>query len=302
MVRAKRLSDGTPTEPLPTGVWVDVEAPTPEELARLQERYPLNPLALEDAWEKGHWSRFEAYPEHLFLILRTLESPRRFQSRTERISYFYFPQRHVLLTYRNEPVNYLEKIWENFQGGTGLSLWQHLLEQGVETFFAYTDALAHRIEALEELALDEVQSPEVPRRIFSARREVLRVRRLASQAREALLHLERLPLLGEEAYRFRDLTDRIGRVYEGLDAAREELSNVLEVHLSAQGNRLNRVVQALTVISVLFLPMSLWAGIYGTNFDTFTEYHWPLGRVYFWGGLALIGGSLAWWMKRRGWW
>ncbi|WP_028490607.1 CorA family divalent cation transporter [Thermus islandicus] len=146
MVRAKRLSDGTPTEPLPTGVWVDVEAPTPEELARLQERYPLNPLALEDAREKGHWSRFEAYPEHLFLIL------------------------------------------------------------------------------------------------------------------------------------------------------------VLEVHPSAQGNRLNRVVQALTVISVLFLPMSLWAGIYGTNFDTFTEYHWPLGRVYFWGGLALIGGSLAWWMKRRGWW
>jgi magnesium transporter len=94
----------------------------------------------------------------------------------------------------------------------------------------------------------------------------------------------------------------MGRVYEGLDAARDELSNVLEVHLSAQNNRLNRVVQALTVISVLFLPMTLWAGIYGTNFEAFTEYQWPAGRVYFWGGLAVIGGGLALWMKRRGWW
>lgn len=77
---------------------------------------------------------------------------------------------------------------------------------------------------------------------------------------------------------------------------------MLEVYLSAQNNRLNRVVQALTVISVLFLPMTLWAGIYGTNFEAFTEYHWPAGRIYFWSGLLLIGGSLAFWMKRRGWW
>ncbi|RDI96435.1 magnesium transporter CorA [Meiothermus sp. QL-1] len=302
MIRAKQLSNGAPVGLLASGVWVDVETPTPEELALLQQHYPLEPLALADAQEIGHWSRFEEYPAHLFLILRTLETPQNSKSRTERVSYFYFPEAQVLLTYRNEPVTYLEEIWQNFRGGTALRLWQRLLDQGVQTFFAYTDALTDRVEDLEELGLDGQENPEVPRRIFAARREVLRVRRLASQAREALLHLERLPLLGSEAYLFRDLTDRMGRVYEGLDAARDELSNVLEVHLSAQGNRLNRVVQALTVISVLFLPMTLWAGIYGTNFEAFSEYQWPYGRLYFWGGLVLIGGSLALWMKRRGWW
>ncbi|RIH86266.1 Cobalt/magnesium transport protein CorA [Meiothermus luteus] len=302
MIRAKRFSDGMTTGLLPTEVWVDAETPTPEELALIQEHYPLNPLALADAQEIGHWSRFEEYPRHLFLVFRTLENPANPHSRTERVSYFYFPEVQVLLTYRNEPVHYLEEIWQSFRGGTGLRLWQRLLDQGVETFFAYTDALTDRVEELEERALDGADAPELPRRIFSARREVLRVRRLASQAREALLHLERLPLLGPEAYLFRDLTDRMGRVYEGLDAARDELSNVLEVHLSTQGNRLNRVVQTLTVISVLFLPMTLWAGIYGTNFEAFSEYQWPWGRLYFWGGLALIGGGLAWWMRRRGWW
>ncbi len=302
MIRAKQLANGMTCGLLPEQVWVDVETPTPEELALVQQHYPLNPLALADAQEIGHWSRFEEYPRHFFLIFRTLEAPQNAHSRTERVSYFYFPETQVLLTYRNEPVDYLEQIWNAFRGGPCLRLWQRLLDQGVQTFFAYIDALTDRVEELEELALNGDNGPETPRRVFSARREVLRVRRLVSQAREALLHLERLPGLGSEAYLFRDLTDRMGRVYEGLDAARDELSNVLEVHLSAQSNRLNRVVQALTVISVLFLPMTLWAGIYGTNFETFTEYHWPYGRAFFWGGLVLIGGSLAWWMKGRGWW
>lgn len=302
MIRAKQISDGATCGLLETQVWVDVETPTPEEIALIQKQYPLNPLALADAQEIGHWSRFEEYPKHLFLIFRTLENPHNAHSRTERVSYFYFPETQVLLTYRNEPVDYLEQIWNSFRGGSCIRLWQRLLDQGVQTFFEYTDALTDRVEELEELALDSDNTSEAPRRVFSARREVLRTRRLVSQGREALLHLERLPLLGGEAYLFRDLTDRMGRVYEGLDAARDELSNVLEVHLSAQSNRLNRVVQALTVISVLFLPMTLWAGIYGTNFEAFTEYQWGAGRVYFWGGLLLIGGGLALWMKRRGWW
>lgn len=57
---------------------------------------------------------------------------------------------------------------------------------------------------------------------------------------------------------------------------------MLEVHLSAQGNRLNRVVQALAVISVLFLPMTLWDNIYGTNFETFTQYRWAAGVFLGW--------------------
>jgi magnesium transporter len=302
MIRAKRLADGMTCGPLQAQVWVDVETPTAEELAWLTAQYPINPLALEDAQEIGHWSRFEQYPKHLFLIFRTLETPHTAKSRTERVSYFYFPQNQVLLTYRNEGVEYIERAWESFRGGGCLWLWQQLLDRGVETFFAYVEALTDRLEELEELALDGDESSQVPRQVFANRREVLRIRRLVSQAREALLHLERLPELGGEAYLFRDLTDRMGRVYEGLDAARDELSNVLEVYLSAQSNRLNKVVQTLTVISVLFLPMTLWAGIYGTNFESFSEYGWPYGRLYFWGGLVTIAGLLAWWMKRRGWW
>jgi magnesium transporter len=300
MLQAKHLSDGSPSGPLEQGVWIDVETPTVDELAVLG-RFSINALALADAQEIGHWSRFEEYPGHLFLILRTLETPYRAKSRTERVSFFYFPERRVLLTYRNEHVQYLEDQWNSFKGGECLRLWQRLLDRGVETFFDYVEGLTDRVEELEDVAL-EGDTQTLPKQVFEVRHEVLHTRRLASQAREALIHLERLPSLGADAYLFRDLTDRMGRVYEGLDAARDELSNILDINLAAQNNRLSRVVQGLTVISTIFLPLSLWAGIYGTNFDTFSEYKWPYGRVFFWTGLLAIGGGLAYWMKRRGWW
>jgi magnesium transporter len=301
MLQAKHLADGSPTGPLEQGVWIDVETPTPEEL-EIIGRFPINALALTDAREIGHWSRFEAYPQHLFLILRTLETPYKSKSRTERVSFFYFSERQVLLTYRNEHVQFLEDEWNSFRGGDCLKLWQRLLDRGVETFFDFVEGLTDRVEDLEEQALSQ-EGDDISREVFGVRREVLTTRRLVSQAREALIHLERLPTLGADAYLFRDLTDRMGRVYEGLDAARDELSNVLEVHLSAQNNRLSKVVQTLTVISTLFLPLTLWAGIYGTNVKLL-EYSWPepWGALFLWGGLILIGGSLAYWMKRRGWW
>lgn len=301
MIRAKQLSDGMTCGPLQAKVWVDVETPTPEEVETVKQQFAINPLALADAQEIGHWSRFEQYPQHLFLILRTLESPAASTSRTERVSFFFFPETQTLLTYRNEHVEYLEQAWNSFRGGSCIWLWQRLLDHGVETFFDYVENLIDRVEDLEETALEGTEAT-TPKQVFAIRREVLRVRRLVSQGREALLHLERLPVLGADAYMFRDLTDRMGRVYEGLDAARDELSNVLEVYLSAQSNKLNRIVQNLTVISVLFLPMTLWAGIYGTNFETFSEYGWAYGRWFFWAGLVAIGVGLALWMKRQKWW
>lgn len=302
MIRIRQLSTGAPCGPLAEGVWVDVEAPTPEELQSLKQIYPFNPLALADAQEIGHWSRFEQYPEHLFLVFRTLEAPQEARSRTERVSYFYYPQRQVLLTWRNEQVHYLEDFWQHFYPCSAVVLWHRLLDRGVETFFSHIEGLHERLEDLEEEALRR-DGADFPRLILEARRGVVGVRRLTSQAREALLHLERLPGLGNEAYLFRDLTDRMGRVYEGLDAARDELSNVLDVNLASQNNRLNLVVQRLTVLSAIFLPLTLWTGIYGTNVKL-SAYNlpFPASEGFLWGGLVVIAVALAVFMKRQKWW
>ena len=71
------------------GVWVDVESPNAEQLEDLKRAFTFNPLALEDALETEHWSRFERYPEHLFLIFRTLAEPEALTDRTEEVDVFW---------------------------------------------------------------------------------------------------------------------------------------------------------------------------------------------------------------------
>jgi magnesium transporter len=301
MLRVKRLADGAPAPLQGEGLWVDLENPTPDERATLASLIPINPFALEDALERGHWSRFERYPEHLFLILRTLENPDQAAPRQERVSYFVNLERQILVTFRNEHVAYIEANWSAFSGIPLLRLFHWLIDSGVNTFLSYNDNFAERMETLEEAALQGEDS-RLAHQIQLARREMLGIRRLASRAREALAHLERLPELDGNAYLFRDLSDRMTRVYEGLDASREGLEAALEVYLSVQNNRLNLIVQRLTVISTLMLPMTLWAGIYGTNFEAFAEYHWSFGGWFFWGGLLAIGLGLAWVMRRMRWW
>ena len=48
-------------------------------------------------------------------------------------------------------------------------------------------------------------------------------------------------------------------------------------------------MKKLTVVSVVFLPLTFLVGVYGMNFEVFPELRWRFGYVYFWG---LVGGVI----------
>lgn len=96
-------------------LWIDVEKPTQAELQDLQRVLKFNKLALEDALTHGQWSRFEAYPEHVFLVFRTLDEPAKCGDETERVSIFWYPQTDTLVTMRLHTVAYLDRTWREFE-------------------------------------------------------------------------------------------------------------------------------------------------------------------------------------------
>ena len=138
-------------------VWVDVEAPTPEQVEDLKRHFVFNRLALEDALETEHWSRFERYPEHFYLIFRTLAEPEDLTDRTEEVDFFWFPEKKALVTFRHEPVTYLETVWRetsSFSGRTPEDLIYALLQRGTDTFFTFLDELEDHSEVLEPFKRD----------------------------------------------------------------------------------------------------------------------------------------------------
>lgn len=299
------------------GVWVDVETPTPEQVQRLKERFPINHLALEDALQIGHWARFEVYPEHAFLIFRTLAEPAEVTERTERVSLFWYPELNSLLTIRNEPVNYLESVWEEvgrFLKRTPVEVIYTLLQRGTDTFFEFLDSLEDCTDSLEQ----RVFVPGRPSRdgqtdrttagfateIFSLKRVMIAARRLVSSSRENVAQFSRHVAVvdAEGSIYLRDISDHLTRVYDGLDSARDVLTSLLDVHLNVQSNRMNEIMKTLTTVSTIFLPLTFLAGVWGMNFDFMPELAWPAGYGLAWLVFVMVAVGLALYFKRRGWW
>ena len=310
-IRVRHLADCVeqPWTGQTRGVWVDVETPTANDLASLQAAFAFHPLALEDALERGHWGRFEAYSEHDFLIFRTLSEPEDVNEHTERVSYFYYPTLESLVTIRNEPVTYLERIWlECRDRRDAFRVVYALLTAGTETFFDFVDALEERTDELEEQVfnpkLSALGAREFSSDVFALKHTMLAARRILSNAREGVAQFSRhlSSLHPEGGMYLRDVSDHLARVYDSLDSERDVLSGLLDVHLSVQSNRMNEVMKTLTTVSTIFLPLTFLAGVWGMNFHFMPELGQPWGYALAWGAFVLVGVLLATYFRKRGWW
>ncbi len=138
--------------------------------------------------------------------------------------------------------------------------------------------------------------------MFDLKHLLGQARRLATDAREASALLGRQTSLHAEQVRFRDVQDSFTRVGSRLDGLRDSLSSLLDLHLALQGQRMNEVMRTLTAVSVVFLPLTFLAGVWGMNFEHMPELASPYGYALAWGSFLLVGGLLAYTFKRRGWW
>jgi magnesium transporter len=68
--------------------------------------------------------------------------------------------------------------------------------------------------------------------------------------------------------------------------------------MSIVSHRTNEVMKRLTVVSVIFLPLTFLVGVYGMNFDVLPELRWHYGYAYFWIAVVLVVAVLLGLMRR----
>ena len=136
----------------------------------------------------------------------------------------------------------------------------------------------------------------VRRRAFALRQAVQR-----AQAIFAVLDGE-LPAQwgGEAERRCLEIGRRIAGAYADIEAVRESLGETVEAYTSVQSNEMTHVMQVLTIVSLLFLPSTLIASIYGMNFRI-PEYGWPRGYAWSLGLMVVLTGLTLAWAARRRW-
>ena len=99
---------------------------------------------------------------------------------------------------------------------------------------------------------------------------------------------------------FKELQDNINQASDSSDSYREILSDQLNIYHTTISSKLNDIMKFLTIFSVIFIPLTFIAGIYGTNFDVVPELHYQYSYFIMWGVIVSVAiGMLIYFKKRR---
>ena len=253
-------------------LWVDLAAPGPEDGRLLSDVFRFHPLSVEDALSAIHHPKIEPYPGYLYLILHGIDFEGRHEGFATRDVDFFLGR------------NYLVTVHDG--GSRSITRWkevcdqhEHLLAEGpaallhrivdtmVENYRPEIEALEDQIDELEETAIFG-RRPNLIRQILALKRDLASLRRVVLPQRDAVGRLARreFPQINDEiAYRFRDVYDHFVRMSEEAMLFQDRVTSILEAHLTTTSNRLNVVMKVLTVISTIFLPLTVLTGMWGMN-------------------------------------
>jgi magnesium transporter len=292
--------------------WINVDGLTDSGLIRaLAIKYDLHPLAIEDMLKTTQRPKFDVYGSgtdpspRLFIVVRMLQLAEE-QLQSEQISMFL--GRHTLLTFQESPGDIWGPIRERLQNPSSRLrqndvsfLAYALIDAIVDYCFPVLEHYGDRLEELEERVLENPER-ETIKSVYQLKRELLLLRRVVWPMREVVHGLQRdpHPCLSDTTRTFlRDVSDHIVQIIDIIETYREVATSLTESYMTSMSNRLNEVIKVLTIIGTIFIPLTFLAGVYGMNMPI-PENQWKWTYPAFWiVSLAVAGGMLAWFRRRR---
>ena len=253
-------------------LWVDLSAPTPEEARLLSDVFHFHPLSVEDAMSANHHPKIEPYEHYLYLILHGID----FHDGTQDFATHdidFFLGRNYLVTVHDGHSRSIARLksicqqHESILAEGPISLTHRIVDSMVDNYRPEVDKIEEKIDTLENEAILGHRTNLV-REILGLKRDLASMRRVLIPQRDAVGRLARreFPQISDEmTYRFRDVYDHLVRLTEEAVLFQDRVTGILEAHLSTVSNRLNMIMKVLTVMSTIFLPLTVLTGMWGMN-------------------------------------
>jgi magnesium transporter len=164
--------------------------------------------------------------------------------------------------------------------------------------------IGNKLDAVEE-EIFSGRGEEVVRDISNVKQEIINFRKVIRPQRPVLRDLENVkrrflaPDIDLEIY-FDDVVDAHERIWDMLENYKEVIEALEETNESVISHRVNDILRVLTAISVIVLPLTLIASIWGMNVGVPGEGD----TAAFWGvmgAMVLLLVTMLAWFRRRGW-
>jgi magnesium transporter len=291
-------------------LWVDLVQPTPDEgQAILANTFHFHPLSVEDALSDIHHPKIEPYDRYLYVILHGIDfHAGEHEFATRDVDFFLGD--HYLVTVHDGHSRSIQKVKQLCQQHAHIleegpvALMHRIVDQMVDNYAPEMAELEEQMDELEEEAILGA-SDNLVRPILEVKRDLAALRRVVIPQRDVVGRLARrefAQISNEMAYRFRDVYDHLVRYADEATMFQDRVTGILEGYLSAISNRLNQIMKVLTVMSTIFLPLTVLTGTWGMNvpLPTFpgsehVQFWWVAGIM-----LAISVAMLAL-FRRKGW-
>lgn len=176
-----------------------------------------------------------------------------------------------------------------------------LIDAIVDNYILAIEKFGDKIEEIDQEVLLNPKK-EILERINYYKKEINYLRKAIRPVREMIIQMDKSEFIDKKNKVFlKDLLDHTTHATEAIETYRELLSDQLSIYHSSMAGKLNEIIRVLTIYSVIFIPLTFLAGIYGMNFKYFPELDYRYAYPIFWLVLILISVSMMIYFKIKKW-
>ena len=291
--------------------WINIEQPGTLEQAWLGEHFDFHPLDLEDVRSRNQRPKIDEYEDYLFIVLHfPIFDKTVGRLNAGELDIFIGPD--FLVTLPNSPLHPVEYLFERCRSseetreqlmskGPGLLLYK-IVDDSFDYCFPMLRKMGNKLDRIED-EIFEGAAEDVVRDISNAKQEIINFRKIIRPQRSVLRDLERNKqryLAEDMDIYFDDIVDASERIWDMLENYKEVVEALEQTNESVISHRVNGILRVLTAFSVIILPLTLIASIWGMNVGIPGEGEetafWVIVSVM----VAVLTGMLLF-FRRRGW-
>jgi len=290
--------------------WIEVVGFDNIEVIReLGEKFEIDPMTLEDMLNVGQLPKIEELEKYVYITLKIVD----FDKQNQKFTLSHFSniiKDNILITFSEREYSLFDEIKKRIHNPSSkirtssINYLSYRLIDTIVDYYYYS--LEWFSDTLGDLEIELVESPNKKHinTILTFKKRWLVLRKSIYPLKDVIrkgIHAESIFVKYAGKQYISDIHDHLQSIFETMEILRETLNNLMDLYNSTVSNRMNEVMQVLTIVSTIFIPLTFIAGIYGMNFENMPELSWENGYFYTLVVMLIIGIGMTIFMKRRRW-
>ncbi|PVX50771.1 magnesium transporter [Balneicella halophila] len=275
-----------------------------EEIKRVGQRNNIDDFILRMTLDDEHRNKMIELNDSMFLALKIMNFKR---DDFESEQMLFIVKGHFIWSLQEYVGDYFENIRERIKNKQGIArkkkanyLLFLIIEAIIDNYaesYNYLSENSKQIRSINNItpSQDFVIATE------TSKQKLFVLKKAISSLKEAIMKIEKATIVQDESHFFTELKEQASSMMDTIDFDVQQLESNLNLVFNMHSDRLNQVMKTLTIFSVLFIPITFIASIYGMNFKYMPELETHYGYFVVLGVMFLIAAVLFWYFKKKKW-